>query len=319
VENLSVSVVKSSLIAGVSMWIALSAPAQAASIDWSKVEGKDITLFYPAQMSWEAVLTQADHSGASKFSEGKDCRACHEDEERASGGVLVAEPDLEPDPIKGKPGFLDMVVKIAHDAERMYVHVEFKTDKQPDAAMDKIFDTKVAMMIDDGKISEATRAGCWATCHDNMTRMRSAGGKEVTKYLARSRVEMTRQGGERLKPAADIEKMRGAGEYMEYWQARLRPGQPVDVADGTVLEKRAEHSTPIVEVEATQADGKWSVIFSRKLTQAGAFTKDFVPGKTYTVGFSVHAGHTAHRFHYVSLEKTLVLDSGKADFVVGKP
>ena len=43
--------------------------------------------------------------------------------------------------------------------------------------------------------------------------------------------------------------------------------------------------------------------------------KAFVPGKTYTLGFSVHAGHTARRFHYVSLEKTLVLDSGKADFV----
>lgn len=312
------SAAKLSLITGVFACLALGATAQAGPIDWSKIEGKDITLFYPAQMSWEAVLTQQDHSGASKFRDGKDCRACHEDEERASGGVLVAEPDLEPDPIKGKPGFLDIVVKVAHDSERIYINVAFKTENQPDAAMDKIFETKVAMMIGDGKIAEATRAGCWATCHDNMTRMRSAGEKEVTKYLARSRVNMTRQGGDAFKPTADIEKMRAGGEYLEYWQARLRPGQPADVADGTVLEKRAEHSGPIVEAEATQVDGKWSVTFSRKLTGAGESTKDFIPGMTYTVGFSVHAGHTAHRFHYVSLEKTLVLDSGKADFVVGR-
>lgn len=313
------SVVKLNLVAAALSGLMAASAAQAAAPDWSKIEGKDITLFYPAQMSWEAVLTQGDHSGASKFREGKDCRACHENEERASGGVLVAEPDLEPDPIKGKSGFLDMNVKFARDAERMYVHVAFKPGKQPDAAMDKIFETKVAMMIDDGKIAEATRAGCWATCHDNMTRMRSSGEKDITKYLARSRVNMSRQGGDAVKPAAEIEKMRASGEYMEYWQARLRPGQAVDVADGTVLEKRAEHTGPIVEAEATQADDAWAVTFSRKLTGAGDFTKDFVPGKTYTIGFSVHAGHTAHRFHYVSLEKTLVLDAGKADFVVKQP
>ena len=46
--------------------------------------------------------------------------------------------------------------------------------------------------------------------------------------------------------------------------------------------------------------------------------KDFVPGKTYNLGFAIHAGRTAKRFHYVSFERTLVLDSGMADFVVVK-
>jgi len=32
----------------------------------------------------------------------------------------------------------------------------------------------------------------------------------------------------------------------------------------------------------------------------------------------VHDGHTAGRFHYVSLERTLVIDSGSADFVASK-
>jgi hypothetical protein len=43
-----------------------------------------------------------------------------------------------------------------------------------------------------------------------------------------------------------------------------------------------------------------------------------VPGKTYVVAFAVHDGHTAGRFHYLSLEKTLVINSGTGDFVAVK-
>ena len=314
------SIVKSMIvvIAGLALFSAPPAKADMAKIDWSKVAGKTITLFYPGQMSWEVLLTQKEHSGAGKFRDGKDCRGCHEGEEKASGNLLVTDKNAEPTPIAGKPGFLPLKVKMAHDAERMYVHLEFTPGTQPDAGMDRIFETKVAMMLDDGKVAEAGRAGCWAACHDNLTRMASGGERETTKYLTRSRVAVTRKGGDEIKSAAEIEKIRAEGGYLEYWQARLRNGQPPDVADGTVLEKRAEHSGPIVEAEATNTGGTWGVTFSRKL-KAGDLTKDLIPGKTYTVGFSVHAGHTAHRFHYVSLEKTLVLDSGKADFVAAKP
>jgi hypothetical protein len=58
----------------------------------------------------------------------------------------------------------------------------------------------------------------------------------------------------------------------------------------------------------------WVVEFVRKLA-AGPGHKAFVPGQSYSLGFSVHAGHAAKRFHYVSLEKTLVLDQGSADLV----
>lgn len=133
-------------------------PAQA--VDWSKVKGKDITLFYPGQMSWEMILTQAEHSGAGKFREGKDCRGCHEGEEKASGNLIVADTSVEATPIKDKPGSVVMNVKAAHDAERIYIRVAFDPGVQPDAAMDKEYPAKVAVMIDDGKVSEATRAGC---------------------------------------------------------------------------------------------------------------------------------------------------------------
>jgi len=38
----------------------------------------------------------------------------------------------------------------------------------------------------------------------------------------------------------------------------------------------------------------------------------------YYVGFAIHSGHTAHRFHYVSYERTLAINSGAADFVAVK-
>lgn len=289
-------------------------PLNAYAVDWNKVSGKDVVLFYPAQMSWEMLLTQSEHSGAGKFLEGKNCAGCHEGEERASGKLLVGDKSVEPTPIAGKPGFVMANVKAAHDGERLYVRLEFDPGQQPDAGLDKEFATKVAIMIDDGKVPEATRAGCWATCHDNLTRMPSGGAIETTKYLTRSRVAMTRKGGAEVKSAAELDKIRAAGGYLEYWQARLNPGKPPVGIDGTILEKRTENQTPTVAVEAQESGTKWTVVFSRKMT-AGAPHKDFATGKSYTIGVSLHAGHAAQRFHYVSLEKTLAIDTGKADLV----
>jgi cytochrome c-type protein NapC len=293
---------------------AMMLPMSAHAVDWNKVNGKDVVLFYPAQMSWEMLLTQSDHSGAGKFREGKNCAGCHEGEEKASGKLLVGDKSTEPTPIAGKPGFIMANVKTAHDGDRIYVRVEVDPGQQPDAGMDKDFATKIAVMIDDGKVPEATRAGCWATCHDNLTRMPSGGTVETTKYLTRSRVAMSRKGGADLKPAAELDKIRAEGGYLEYWQARLNPGKPAVAVDGTILEKRAENATPAVSVEAVESGTKWTVIFSRKMS-AGAPHKDIVAGKSYTIGVSVHAGHAHQRFHYVSLEKTLAVDAGKADFV----
>jgi len=294
--------------------VALLFSLEVNALDWNKVSGKDVVLFYPAQMSWEMVLTQSEHSGAGKFREGKNCAGCHEGEERASGKLLVGDKSVEATPIPGKPGFVMANIKTAHDDQRIYVRVEFDPGPQPDVGMDKEFATKLAVMIDDGNVPEAARAGCWATCHDNLTRMPSGGSTETTKYLTRSRVSVTRKGGSEIKAAADLDKIRAEGGYLEYWQARLNPGQSALAVDGAILEKRTENTVPAVSVEAVEAGSKWTVIFSRKM-MAGAPYKDIVPGKTYTFGVSLHAGHAHQRFHYVSLEKTLTVDGGKADFV----
>jgi Ethylbenzene dehydrogenase len=175
--------------------------------------------------------------------------------------------------------------------------------------MDKVFPNKVV---------DAARAVCWVTCHNNAEPLPSSGEKATTKYIAVSRLAITRKSGDDIKFPGDLEKIRTSVVFLEYWQARLKPGAAPDVVDGAILEKREEYKMPAITAEAIETNGRWAVTFSRKL-KAGSAYKDVVASKTYTLGFSVHAVHTAKRFHYVSLEPTLVLDGGEADFVAKAP
>jgi cytochrome c-type protein NapC len=292
----------------------VSTQAGAADVDWSGVPGRTVPLFYPAQISSELLLTQSEHSGAQKFRAGDNCRVCHGGQEKASGDLLVKDRGSEPTPIAGKPGSVNATVKFATRDDRLLVHLEFPSAGQPDAGMDKKFTTKVAMMLDDGKVAEARRAGCWGGCHDDLRSMPGGAGKDTTMYLARSRTRMSRTGGEAIKPESDLAAMRADGIALEYWQARLNPGAPATVVAGTILERRQEIPQTAVTASATFAGGVWSVTMSRPLA-AGAPYKPLASGGAYTVAFAIHDGHTADRFHYVSLEHTLAIQSGSGDFV----
>ena len=299
----------------------LFAASSVQAVDWGNVQGKDVVLFYPGQASWEWALTHSDHSGAKKFREGKDCTECHKQEESDIGAKIVSGKKLEPHPIAGKPGSVTVNVKTAHDGEKLYVHFEW-TEPASDGGdkMDPDVKSRVTMMLDDGHVTEATRAGCWGTCHDDAEGMASAtAGKEITKYLAQSRTKVTRSGGgENFKPQADLDKLLSDGVYMEYWQAKIANDGSVAPVDGYILDKRHKNDTPAVEAQAENNGGKWIVTLSRKLAGAGPHHKDIAAGNTYSIGFAIHADNVKHRYHYVSLRNTLVLDQGSADFVAVK-
>jgi cytochrome c-type protein NapC len=289
------------------------APAMAAP-NWGSVPAKNVALFYPGQSSWEWVMTESDHSGAGKFRGGKNCAACHVGDEKNMGDLLVSGKMNEPAPIAGKPGSMTTKVQFAHDDQNLYVHLEFAEGSQPNAKMDSKYDTKVAMILDDGSVSEAARAGCWAMCHEDSASMPAGAGSSRTMYLGKTRAQMTRQGGgDTLKAPGELAKLKA----IEYWQADLNSGAPAVAVSGTILDKRRQTKPPATTAEATFSGGKWSVTLSRKL-DAGAGSVAIVPGKRYTVAFAIHAGHTDKRFHYVSFERSLVLDEGGADFVATK-
>ncbi len=297
--------------------VGLSSPLCAAAVEWGNVEAREVLLFYPGQASWEWALTQSDHSGNEKFREGKNCKACHDDEQQEIGGKIAGGEKLEPAPVAGKPGSLPVSIQAASDGDRLYVRFQWRSPAPTGARMDPDTAARVAVMLGDDTVKEAARAGCWGTCHDDSTGMASAPpGSTMTKYLAASRTKVTRQGGgENYKSGADLQALIDKGAYLEYWQAKLNPGAPPQASSGYILDKRRADAESIVEATAAAEDGKWTVVLSRPL-RAGAKThKDLAPGRIYHVGFAVHEDYADHRFHYVSLEYTLSLDQSSADFV----
>ena len=283
----------------------------AAAPNWAAVPAKTITLFQPGQTSLEWLMTPGDHKGADKFRGGKTCASCHTGEEKVMGDTIASGKKNEPAPIAGKPGSIGAKVQFAHDAQSLYVRLEFSDAGQPDARMDKTA-AKVAMMLDDGGVPEAARAGCWAACHDDSAGMASANGSARTMYLGKTRAQLSRKGGgDTLKPAGELTKLKSGGYTFEYWQVQLNPGLNPITSNGTVFDKRQDSRT-VVTAEATRTGTMWSVTLARKL-RTGAIA--LTPGKRYTVAFAIDLGHTAKRFHYASFERSLVLDRGTADFV----
>jgi hypothetical protein len=314
-------------IAGITMAAGfMLAAAPAMAIDWNAASGKTITLFSPGQASFEWVMTQTDHSGAQRFREGRNCMHCHDGEQDDIGNLIVAAEGrgakLEPKPMaaQGKPGTIDLDVKTAHDGERLFVRMQWSEVAYGGDKLDPDNAARVTMMLDDGTVREAGRAGCWGTCHDDAMGMASdPDGADLTKYLFASRAGATRSGGgENYKPQAELDDLLGKGMYMEYWQARLNPGQPAKAVEGYILEKRHERDAQNLVAEANHENGVWTVVFSRPLQPGDGAQKAIAAGKSYTVGFAVHNNHTDHRFHHVSLEYTLALDGGDASFVASK-
>lgn len=310
--------------------IAAMPQARAAEINWASVPGKEVVLFMPGQSPWEWALTADDMSGATKFrQEGKSCVDCHDGEEKTMGDDLVAnqtrhfapkgkpaydKPSIEPNPIAGKPGSITAVVKFAHDADTLYVHLDVKDGNQPNAGQDAANATKVTVMFSASQAADVSRAGCFAACHDDMTGMPSAGGATRTHYLAATHAKLSRQGaGDALKDDAALAKLKADNYYLEDWQAKINPGKPAQTAAYVVFAKRDTVSLPLT-ADATVSGGVTSVTLSGKMAPGGGYL-GFAPGTNYHVSFAVHEGHTAGRYHYISLEKSLALDSGAADFV----
>lgn len=104
---------------------------------------------------------------------------------------------------------------------------------------------------------------------------------------------------------------------LEYWEALLSNGAPAKAQAEIVFDKRQPANSGVVAAEASKSGDGWSVTLSRPLA-AGAPFSPISAGNTYHIAFAIHAGRTAHRFHYVSYERSLTLDGGRADLVANK-
>jgi hypothetical protein len=180
------------------MALGLVSPAAAVdpqSIDWTKITAKSLTLFYPGQSTYDWLVSPA-HLGAKLVEQGQACLTCHKGSEKDRGGKIVKGGSLEPTPIAGKNGFIDVAVQAAHDAEYVYFRFQWKTHLNREGRMhdyvrfdgkawkwyghdrnDKavrageqpaLYEDRFSIMLDDGKVGRFAQQGCWLTCHDGM-------------------------------------------------------------------------------------------------------------------------------------------------------
>ena len=256
--------------------------ADPARIDWSKVAVTKVALFYPGQSSYEWLRSPAHKGGASRVAAGKACVSCHDetDAEKELGDKLVQAGPLEPVPVAGNPGHVDLAVQAAYDDKNAYLRFQWKTanpypgtehqylrfdghewkvygfpkldkvvqeGKQPG-----IYEDRMTVMIDDGKVPGFAQQGCWLTCHDGERDMPKQFTKEeveanplltaikksdVRKYLPETRTDPS--DWKTGKSVEDIAKIKAAGGFVDLIQWRAHRSSPVGMADdGYVLEWR---------------------------------------------------------------------------------
>ena len=280
---------KKTMIAGaVGALLALGAgSAVAAAPDWGKVEGKEITAFYPGVSPLEWIQKGTEHGGARALKKGETCADCHSDEAADMGKKMASGQKIEPTPIAGKAPAIPVKVQAAHDGENLYLRFSWKQPAASGAAkMDEKNPVKIAFMLEaGGKVELADQAGCWATCHTDSRTMPGADDAK-TKYV---------KGGSLAE-----------GKFYDLYQWRSGENKGFD---GYVADKRVmEGGKALVSAEGKKDGDNWSVVFTRKLA-GGEGDVTLESGKAYNFGFAIHDDSAAGRFHQVSLGYKLGIDA----------
>ncbi len=274
------------LILGFFLLAAASAmAAEPATIDWSKIPTTRVGLFYPGQSSYEWLLSDA-HSRTTKVRNGEACTVCHGRPDAGKlmidymGDKIVAGGPLEPMPVKGKIGHVDLDVQAAFDDNNAYLRFQWKTQQNYPGTehqylrfdgkewkvygypkLDKvvqegkqpgIYEDRMSIMIDDGKVPGFAQQGCWLTCHEGQRDMPKQATKDeaaanpllkaikkgdVRKYLPATRHNPSDWATG--KSVEEIARLKADGAFVDLIQWRAHRSHPVGMADdGHVLEWR---------------------------------------------------------------------------------
>ena len=260
--------------------------ADPAKINWGKIPAVTVPLFFPGQSSYEWLRSE-EHKGAVKeVKRGDSCTSCHdeEDAEKDIGEKLVKGERLEPRPVKGKSGYKALKVQAAYDSKNAYLRFQWQTDNAYPGTehqylrfdgkewkvfgypkLDKpvqdgvemgIYEDRMSVMIDDGKVPGFANQGCWLTCHDgqrdmakqftkdevaNNALLQAIKKRDVRKYLPDSRTDPS--DWKTGKSVEDIAKIKAAGGFVDLIQWRAHRSNPVGMTDdGYVLEFRLSDS-----------------------------------------------------------------------------
>lgn len=258
-----------------------------SAINWDKIPTTKVALFYPGQSSYQWLRDETKHKGAAReTARGDACTSCHDDEtEEATQGakILSGKHPLEPHAgvLKGKNGHIDMTVQAAYDDKNAYLRFQYKTHNPNHPGNDYpgyrydgkewkayggmrlnknvlegktpiVYENRLNIMLDDGKVPGFANQGCWLTCHDGErdmqkepTRdqvqanalMKAIKKNDVRKFLPATRTDpMDWKTG---KSVEEIAQLKASGQFVDLMQWRAHRSDKVGGADdGYVLEYR---------------------------------------------------------------------------------
>ena len=258
-------------------------PSFAASletIDWAAVPARTLTLFYPGQSTFQWLRGPA-HAGAKQVESGLACTTCHGGKEQVMGNKLVKAGKLEPIAPAGKDGAKELKVQVAYDDENAYFRFQWKTNaaypgeaypmyrfdgkewklhggprltkKIASGTEPAIYEDRLSIIIDDGKVPGFATQGFWQTCHDgerDAPRQPTADEvkahpfyqaikkNDVRKYLPATRTDKNAS-WDKTVSVEEVAKQKADGKFLELIQWRAHRSGPVGMADdGYVLEWR---------------------------------------------------------------------------------
>ena len=290
--------------------------ADPATIDWSRIPATTVPLFFPGQSSHEWVRSDA-HAGARSVRTGAPCLSCHEGAEKKLGEKIVKGGALEPTPVAGKVGVIALGVQAAYDAKNAYLRFQWKTQNPyggtehqylrhdgrewkvwgypkldavvRDGRQPGIYEDRLALMIDDGKVPDFAKQGCWLTCHDGQRDMAkqftadevaanallaAIRKRDVRKYLPATRDDAG--DWKTGKSVEEIARIKAAGGFVDLIQWRAHRSHAVGMADdGYVLEFRLSDAGK--DMFAGNADAKTHApryMWDEKKTGYRAITAD---------------------------------------------
>ncbi len=304
------------------------AAKRSGGVSWSGVKKRQVTLFYPGQSSIEWIQKGSEHGGKRPFQAGDRCVECHDNETADMGQKIVTGEKLEDTVIPGKRGSLAVDIQAQHDADYLYMKFQWPNGKHAPVPfakggkMDVKNQMKLALMIGNDDVEYADRAGCWGSCHDDVTNMPGELDKAtldasefngrldfksgVTKYLSESRTKVESKGcrgkklggWDKLKNPEAVEEELAAGNFLDL--IRYQSGTGL-VEDGYILDERKMKGGQGAEVKANLSKGTWTVEMKRKLKSKEKGDISLELDKIYNIGFAIHDDYSDSRFHHVSL------------------
>ena len=291
--------------------------AQAQDIDWSKIPGKTVKMFYPGVASWEFVRGDDHGTGALPIRTFKkacaDCHVGQNGEYDINADKIIAgslkksssrEP-FEPEPLAGMPGFKDVQVKAAYDAQNIYLWLQWKgagaSVSNPALAAEGKADA-VAVQLNN-TIKSFSLVGCFMTCHNDENGMPAHQGGDVKLYAY-----YTREKDGALKPQDKLDEFLSKGQFIDLWDVDFE-GTAVKAEDEIVLQQRTEDTQNDLSATGSFADGTYTVVMSRKLVTGDKNDIALTDGKSFSIGIAIHDNGNGGRKHYVSFPLTIGLSS----------